>query len=236
MTAASNSDSRKRAAETADTAPAETLAEREVQDIAVTIAALLAGRCDGQQAVATTVAQVERIIAARIVQARAGEGAPGLPFVLRVPGNRVSGNAVDLNVGTEHRAVPVELDPGLDPLGECRWDVPTYTGNGPRIVLREWNEQVFLHELLHVVLDPVLPPSLDHGHDVISRVEVALWETRWRYRPGQARAGEGALRMACAWEEGYAAGHSNAMRRMSDEPNAPTSPNPYAVLAEGDPT
>lgn len=32
-----------------------------------------------------------------------------------------------------------------------------------------------------------------------------------------------------AWNEGYTSGHSNAMRRMSDEPNAPTSPNPYAT-------
>jgi hypothetical protein len=31
----------------------------------------------------------------------------------------------------------------------------------------------------------------------------------------------------CAWDEGYRAGFSNAMRRMSDEPNAPTSTNPY---------
>lgn len=31
-----------------------------------------------------------------------------------------------------------------------------------------------------------------------------------------------------AWEKGYASGFSNAMRRMSDEPDAPTSPNPYA--------
>ena len=30
-----------------------------------------------------------------------------------------------------------------------------------------------------------------------------------------------------AWEEGYTSGHSNAMRRMSDEPDAPTTPNPY---------
>lgn len=30
-----------------------------------------------------------------------------------------------------------------------------------------------------------------------------------------------------AWLKGYAAGKSNAMRRMSDEPNAPTSPSPY---------
>ena len=39
-----------------------------------------------------------------------------------------------------------------------------------------------------------------------------------------------------AWDEGYRSGHSNAMRRMSDEPNAPTTPNPYRadVLAAGD--
>lgn len=30
-----------------------------------------------------------------------------------------------------------------------------------------------------------------------------------------------------AWDEGYRSGHSNAMRQMSDEPNAPTTPNPY---------
>jgi hypothetical protein len=40
---------------------------------------------------------------------------------------------------------------------------------------------------------------------------------------------------ADAWDEGYVSGHSNAMRRMSDEPNAPTSPNPYRA-ATGDPT
>lgn len=31
------------------------------------------------------------------------------------------------------------------------------------------------------------------------------------------------------WAEGYASGFSNAMRRMSDEPNAPTTSNPYAA-------
>lgn len=30
-----------------------------------------------------------------------------------------------------------------------------------------------------------------------------------------------------AWQKGYTSGHSNAMRQMSDEPNAPTAPNPY---------
>lgn len=31
------------------------------------------------------------------------------------------------------------------------------------------------------------------------------------------------------WDKGYTSGHSNAMRRMSDEPDAPTTPNPYRV-------
>ena len=33
-----------------------------------------------------------------------------------------------------------------------------------------------------------------------------------------------------AWDKGYTAGHSNAMRRMSDEPNVPKSQNPYFAL------
>ena len=32
---------------------------------------------------------------------------------------------------------------------------------------------------------------------------------------------------ANAWRQGYTAGNSNAMRRMSDEPKALISPNPY---------
>jgi hypothetical protein len=35
------------------------------------------------------------------------------------------------------------------------------------------------------------------------------------------------LIQAAAWRQGYASGLSNAMRRMSDEPNAPITPNPY---------
>lgn len=37
-----------------------------------------------------------------------------------------------------------------------------------------------------------------------------------------------------AWDEGYTSGHSNAMRRMSDEPDAPTTPNPYRQPKEHD--
>jgi hypothetical protein len=32
---------------------------------------------------------------------------------------------------------------------------------------------------------------------------------------------------AAAWDEGYKAGHSRAMRRMSDEPNVEDAINPY---------
>ncbi|HET7327866.1 MAG TPA: hypothetical protein VFJ14_11350 [Nocardioidaceae bacterium] len=38
-------------------------------------------------------------------------------------------------------------------------------------------------------------------------------------------------RTAEAWDKGYTSGHSNAMRRMSDEPHAPTTPNPYRAAA-----
>lgn len=37
---------------------------------------------------------------------------------------------------------------------------------------------------------------------------------------------------AQAWDQGYTSGHSNAMRRMSDEPNAPTTPNPHRDRAD----
>jgi hypothetical protein len=37
--------------------------------------------------------------------------------------------------------------------------------------------------------------------------------------------------LAEAWERGYTSGHSNAMRQMSDEPDAPTTVNPYLDTA-----
>lgn len=45
----------------------------------------------------------------------------------------------------------------------------------------------------------------------------------------------GGQALAKVWDRGYASGFSNAMRRMSDEPDAPTTPNPYrAVRGEGE--
>lgn len=31
-----------------------------------------------------------------------------------------------------------------------------------------------------------------------------------------------------AWDQGYRSGYSNAMRQMSDEPNAPRTVNPFS--------
>ena len=105
---------------------------------------------------------------------------PTLPFVLRVPTDRADNPGGEaLNVGARYVDVQVILDPDMALRGECR-----HGYGGPVIALREWNEQVFLHELLHVATgyaQPLIaithPP---HGHEVINRIEVALWETGWR--------------------------------------------------------
>ena len=119
-----------------------------------------------------------------------------LPFTLRMPTNREDTEGRDLNVGTNYVDVQVVLDMAMELRGECRNGY-----GGPVIALREWNEQVFLHELLHAATgysQPLIatthPP---HGHEVISRIEVALWETGWRFRPDEtcvippASTGEG---------------------------------------------
>lgn len=99
---------------------------------------------------------------------------------LRVPLSRVA-NSGGLNQGSDHIDVPVIIDPELGPRGETRRD-HGYATTDTSIVLREWNEQVLLHELLHVLLDGRVPttPADPHGHEAISRVEVGLWETGWR--------------------------------------------------------
>lgn len=102
-------------------------------------------------------------------------------IVLRVPLDRALDNREGhrLNVGVDHIDVPVVIDPTLDKCGETQ---NTYAGR--RIALREWSEQVLLHELLHVALTRISPLNTitddPHDHNVISRIEVALWETGWR--------------------------------------------------------
>lgn len=102
------------------------------------------------------------------------------PFTFRMPTDRRdNADGANLNVGTGHVDVQVIIDPMMTLRGECRNGY-----GGPVIALREWDEQVFLHELLHAAVEYAQPPLATtyppHGHDVISRIEVALWETGWR--------------------------------------------------------
>ena len=136
---------------------------------------------------------------------RAQDSEPRLPFTLRMPTDRSPDRDEDaVNQGVRHVDVQVIHDPGMDLLGECRQGY-----GGPVIALREWNEQVFLHELLHAatayaqpLIATAYPP---HGHEVISRIEVALWETGWRFVPDRAQGDGRAGLLPCCRGEGECA-------------------------------
>lgn len=96
--------------------------------------------------------------------------------LLRVPLDYETDPETGLNRGSAYAEVPVEYDPSLPRRGERR-----VNAFGPcPIVLREPNEQVLLHEILHVVTGGYGTPEDPHGHRLVNRVEVALWETGWR--------------------------------------------------------
>lgn len=89
------------------------------------------------------------------------------------------------NAGTAF--VRVTIDPTLTTPGQTsltNWDE---RGPAYEVTLREMNQQVLLHELLHVVIDPVIPAGVTFplpapggellcplNHQVIGAVEVAL--------------------------------------------------------------
>ncbi len=119
----------------------------------------------------------------------ARETEPDLPFALRVPTDRLFNDTGNMNEGVNYVKVQVVEDPELEHRG-----LTTHDHGGSVITLREWDEQVFLHELLHVATAYCQPSLFDthppHGHDVLARIEVALWETGWRmtarsYPPAQ---------------------------------------------------
>lgn len=134
---------------------------------------------------------VERVLAhrpdvarCRCLEVQAAAENETAPTSIRIPLNRKENGGgapgdARLNEGTEHIDVPIVIDPDLGPLGEAG-----FTYDHTRVIrLREWNEQVLLHEILHVVLDPVITlgaPEDPYGHNIIARVEVALWESGWR--------------------------------------------------------
>lgn len=58
-------------------------------------------------------------------------------------------------------------------------------------------------------------------------VKAALTESARFVRASDVAKDLHTLNKASIWDEGYRSGFSNAMRQMSDEPNAPKTPNPY---------
>lgn len=77
-------------------------------------------------------------------------------------------------------AVPIVIDPNLSTLGEAGWD-NGYSISGRVIRLRQWDEQVLLHEVLHCLLDELIPYEVDGlSHKVINAVEVGLTTAGWR--------------------------------------------------------
>lgn len=90
-----------------------------------------------------------------------------------------------------HITVPVVLWPDLDVKGTVVRE-HGYATTETFIVLQEWDEQVLLHELLHVVLGHILLTGDDPEgrHDVIGAVEVALAPFVTFGRRGATRLGE----------------------------------------------
>lgn len=126
-------------------------------------------------------------------------------MTLRVPTGIVS-NKDGLNEATRYVEVPVIIDPTMTRRGEVRRGF-----SGQVIALREWDEQVLLHEALHVALGWVQPPlSPEQEHPVVCQVEVALWEMGWRLRDAEARR---VVAVDCArcGKESSAVGHPSSL-------------------------
>lgn len=99
---------------------------------------------------------------------------------LRIPFGYVRDLPPDtLNRPANWYDVPVIVDPDLKTLGQTE---SQYAGTV--ILLREPNEQVLLHELLHLICGGIGITDEDpFGHRLINRLEVALWGLGWRRTP-----------------------------------------------------
>lgn len=83
-----------------------------------------------------------------------------------------------LNHAGRIQVVPVVIDPGLEPRGEARTNP---YGAPQTIVLRESNEQVLLHEVLHLIVDDALGGDGDsHHHSLVTALEVGLTTAGYR--------------------------------------------------------
>lgn len=143
------------------------------------------------------------------------------------------GKPEELNRGADYRDVEVRIDPDIGARAEYR---SVYGETA--VVLREWNEQVLLHELIHVALSRVARADDDPlHHNIVSRIEVALWETGWRFRPdAEARAerAEAALAERDAAMERVArlVDHWDARGFLIPQPGRPHPPAARQVVAQ----
>jgi hypothetical protein len=72
--------------------------------------------------------------------------------------------------------VPVIVKPDLETLGRFETQYA-----GVAIYLREPNDQVLLHEILHLICGAAgVTEASPHGHTLVNRLEVALWALGWR--------------------------------------------------------
>jgi hypothetical protein len=114
--------------------------------------------------------------------------------ILTVPTGYETDPATGLNTGTDLVPVLIRYDPALPTLGQTIFGAT----HGPArvITMREWNEQVFLHELLHVAVGPYFEGGYHntlgdpHGHRLVNRVEVLLWDIGWRLAPTEQAAAQ----------------------------------------------
>lgn len=83
------------------------------------------------------------------------------------------------NVGRAHIDLTVAVQPDLEVRG-------VYRSQEGVIALREWDEQVLLHEILHAVNLPGATSHDPDNHRTINRIEVALWESGWRFSAAAA--------------------------------------------------
>lgn len=96
-------------------------------------------------------------------------------LTLDVPWWNPLGHSGGIRVATDSIRVTVVIWPELADLGVVR-RLHGYSITETFIVLREMDRQVLLHELLHVILDGVMPAAAadHHNHAVIGALEVGL--------------------------------------------------------------
>lgn len=132
--------------------------------------------------------QVPPTLLTDVLVRRTGAGEEWEPVVeaITLPAGYAS-DGYGFNKPTGLYEVPVVTDPNLPVRGETRTNP---YGPPKTIVLREWDERVLLHEVLHVLLDGHIPHDGNHGHPIINRLEVGLMAAGYARKPANAEGAD----------------------------------------------